>query len=427
MSDPGIPTTRQRAITLAAPIAAGLVILGAAVTQHRLSANGALAQPATADLIVSSSRDAGPDTLRDAILAADRLSSHAHIVITARQIDIESALPALVNPNGVDIEAATATTLDAGRQTTGAALQVNSPNSTLRKLHFTRARVSGLIVNAPGVQLDSITVSGSKVGILLNATALDCVVRTSILEHNETGLMAQSGVRRVAVLSSIFRDNSRAGAWFVAAAAKAVATSDSAPEEAPGVRIADSVFEKNATGIVVANLPIVVQKGRFLANRESALVVLGGGARLEDSEIRDSGSTAVSVTSSSGVLLARNTLTDNPATAISVRDSAVVIERNTLTHNGLGIVSVLSRGSLSTVIADNVITATTADAVTLIGGAPLVQRNRILQNHGAGLRTLDLVQGSGGLKATPRLEANVVQGNRVDTPITGAYNLTGAP
>ena len=421
MSNPARQRQRSRAISLGAPIALCLGVLAAAIMQHKFSAGGAPLETGTTELIVSSSRDAGPDTLRDAILAADRLSTRARIVITAKRILIESALPALVNPRGIDIEAAPgAGSLDASHQETGAALQIDSPTATLKGLHITHARVSGIIVNAPGVQFDSITVSDSKVGLLMNAAAKGCTVRTSTFERNETAVMAEAGVRRAAILSSIFRGNARAGIWFVG---REDAHADR--DDQPGVRVADSVFERNASG-VVTNQPTLVHKGRFLGNRESAIVILGGTARLEDSEIRDSGGTAVSVTYGTAVTLVHNTLIDNVATAISARDGEVEIERNTLDHNGLGIVSVISRDRSSMIIEDNLITRTTADAVTLIGGAPVLRRNQIVRNHGAGLRTLDLAHDGGALKVSPRLEANVLEGNRVDTPVTGVYTLAGS-
>src|SRR4029077_17387845 len=105
---------------------------------------------------------------------------------------IESALPALVNPRGVDIEAAPgAGSLEASHQESGAALQIDSPTSTLKGLHISHARVSGIIVNAPGGQFDSITASDSKVGLLINAAAKSCPVRTSTFERNEIAVMAE--------------------------------------------------------------------------------------------------------------------------------------------------------------------------------------------------------------------------------------------
>lgn len=416
------PGHRNRAVSLGVPVAFSLALVAVAALQHKLSANGAPSSGTTLDLVVSSSRDAGPDTLREALLAADRLSTRARIVIHARRISVESALPALVNPHGIDIEAAAgAGELDASRQASGAVLQVDSPTSTLRGVHVLHARIAGIIINAAGVQLDSVTVTDSKVGVILNATAGSSTLRTSTLERDETGVLAQAGARRTTVLSSVFRHNTRAGLWFVGP--------EDTPSAAdpPALQVTDSVFEKNTAG-VVANQKLRVQKSRFLGNRDSAILILGGEAGIEDNEVRNTTSTAISINSAADVALVRNAFLDNEGAAICVRDSTVRIEHNTLDHNGLGIISIASHdSSASTRIANNLITRTAADAVTLIGGTPLLQGNRIVGNSGVGLRTLDLASASGSLKIAPRLEANTFKGNRVDTPVSGVYRLSATP
>jgi hypothetical protein len=152
---------------------------------------------------------------------------------------------------------------------------------------------------------------------------------------------------------------------------------------------------------------------------------LGGAARVEDSEIRGSVGTAISVTTGKQVTLARNTLTGNLLTAIMVRDSQVTIDHNTLTGNGAGIVSIASDNAEGTLIRDNTITKTVTDAITVIGGSPRLQRNQATDNHGAGLRMLNLVSTSGEIKATPVLEANVFKGNGTDQPPPAVYKLAG--
>jgi hypothetical protein len=403
-------------------IVGSLVFLAAWVTLSGLSAN-VPPPPAVADFVVASSRDAGPGTLRDAILAADRLSSRARIVVTAKRITIESALPALINPRGVEIEAAAgAGVIDAARQRSGAVLQINSPTSVLRGLQIVDAHASGIIVNAPGAQLESLTVMGSKVGILLTAAAAGGTLRTCVLDQDETAVMVEAGVGDIGIFSTVFRDNSRAGFWAVSAVARGA----SAGNKSYSIHVVDAVFEKNAAGVVVANEPTFVQKSRFIANRDSAVLVLSGALRIEDSEIRSSGGAAVSVTAGSSVVIVHNTFIDNASTAISVSDSEALIEHNTLTHNEFGIVAVVSRESIVPVIADNVITQSSADAITLIGGMAQLQRNQVTGNHGAGLRTLDLVQAGAELKAAPHLEANVIQHNTIDVPPRGVYRLSGA-
>lgn len=424
MSVLGIMGRHRWALGTGAAIAACLVLMGLMIDRNSVSANGVSRTATSADFLVTSTRDAGPETLRDAILAADRLSTRAHILISVKRIVTESALPALVNPRGVEIVAAPdAGVIDATHQNDGAVLQVNSPGSVISGVTVTHARGFGIMVNAAGVRLESVTVNDSKVGVLVSTAAADCSVRTSILENNETGVLAEPDIRHLMILGSIFRANSRAGFWLVGAAAAhgpMAATLERA-------HIADSVFERNTSGVVVANQPISIQKSRFLANRESALMILGGAARLEDSEIHNSGGTAVSVTAASGVILARNRIFDNAQTAISIRDSDVIVTGNTLTHNGLGIVSVVTQPQFAPLIAENVVTDTTADALTVIGGAPLLQRNTVTGSRGAALRQLDLVNGSRRFKATPRLEGNSLTGNRIDAPVTGSYTLAGGP
>jgi parallel beta helix pectate lyase-like protein/copper-binding protein NosD len=408
-------------------IALVLVLTAALITLRGTSSVGGGLPPAVPDFVVADSRDAGPGTLRDAILAADRSTSRVHILVKAKRIVLESALPAIINPHGVEIDAAPeAGAIDADRQASGVTLSINSQGSVLRGLRISGAHGSAIVVNAEGVQLDSITVSDSKIGILLASGARGCSIRNATFEHDETGLTAEGDARNLSVASSIFRGNTRAGIWLVGAPEKdRAAGTDAERDGREGARIVDSVFEKNTSGVVIGNRPVWVQKSRFLDSRESAVVILGGVARIEDSEIRGSGTAAISVTSGTAVILARNTLMDNASMAILIRDSDVSVDHNTLRHNALGIVSIISRPALAPAIRDNTITQSGADAITLIGGSAVVQRNQILDNHGAGLKALDLVADNGQIKAAPRLEENVLKGNAVDSPVSGVYKLSG--
>jgi hypothetical protein len=180
-------------------------------------------------------------------------------------------------------------------------------------------------------------------------------------------------------------------------------------------------------GVVLANQSTLVRKSRFVGNRESAAMLLGGAARLEENEILATAGVAISVNAGSEVLLSHNRLVENLSTAISVRDSEVEINGNTLIRNALGIVTVTTGGNPRQEIADNRITQTAGDAITLIGGTPAVLRNQLTANRGAAIRSLDLVQERGQIKAVPRLEANVSKGNGSDKPVLGTYSLKSAP
>lgn len=410
---------------IGALVALSLALLAAAVSLRDSDHAGVL-KPRSLEFVVGDPRDTGPGTLRDAILAADRSPGHAHISLSVQRIAIESALPALINRHGIDIDAAPGMgTIDADGQPSGAVLQIDSPASTIRGLHIVNARGSGIVVNAPGVQVDSVTVTDSRIGLLLGAAARGCAIRSSVFERDETGVTGEADIQDVTILGSTFRGDTRAGVWLVGPPEKVLAVATAGGEIHERIRVIDSVFDGNSSGAVIGNRPVSLRRSRFTGNRESAVLVLGGAARVEDSEIRGSGAAAISVTAGDNVVLARNSLVDNAATGIMVRDSDILIERNALRHNGSGIVSIAGKRSLAPIIRDNIITRSAGDAITLIGGGALLQRNQISESQGAGFRALDLVAQGATLKAEPRLDANVIKGNGVDMPAPGVYRLAG--
>lgn len=428
MNTPAKKTWKNRKGLVGVPLGATLLVLAAALMQHRLDAQPA--SPGATRLTVSNARDAGPLTLRDAILAADRLSTRAHIQVSVPRIVIESPLPALTNPRGIQIEVgAEGVVIDASRLAGGVALQINAAGSVIKGLRITGAKGAGIVVNAKAVQLDGVTVSNSKVGILVGADATQAVVRSSRLENNETGLMAHPGVQGMLATGNTYAGNSQAGFWVVAPDTHPSARADAANSKAAEarVRIEDSLFERNAAGGVIGNQYTQVRRNSFKDTRQSAVTVLGGSARIEDNEIRGNVGTGINVISSSGVVLNHNTLLNNAATAISVRDSSAEITRNILDHNGSGIVVVNGRSGLAQLVSDNQVQNTAGDGITVIGGTPRLQRNQVSVSRAAALRVLELVQDGVRLKAEPSLDANVFTRNGSDAPVPGIYKVAATP
>jgi Right handed beta helix region len=409
-------------LSVGAVVACGLVSLGAAITSRSVHRDALMDGRAAAEFVVTNARDAGPGTLRDAMLAADRLSSRCHIVIKVPRIVIESALPALINPHGVEVEAAAGFgTIDADREPKGSAIEVKGTGSILTGLHVVHAHGYGILIDASGVQLVSVTVQDSNVGIMLGASASGAIVRSSLLEHDETGLMAEPGIGHVTLASDIFRLNTRAGLWFVGAAARRGGPAGAAAPD-PLIRVLNTVFEQNATGVVLANEAGLMQNDRFIDN-QTALTVLGGAATVDDSEISGSQSDAVSVISGRSVVLDGDTLVDNKATALMVRDSDVSIETNTVARNGVGLVLIGGPGGFAPLVKGNRISDNRGDGIMLVGGALLLEDNQLLGNRGAALRPLDFVQGSTTLKADPRSRGNVFHANALDVAPIGIYRL----
>jgi hypothetical protein len=409
-------------------LAIGLAVLAMSLGKRFDFASFSPIHASTTQFVVSNPEDAGPGTLRDAIFAADRLSTHALIVIKVKRIAVDSALPALVNPRGVTIDGNGDGVLDAASQVSGAVLQISSPRSIIRDLRIVNAHDVALLVTAAGVQIESVRVSQSKVGISIAAAGKGCIIRSSAFDDAETGITAETGVRDVSILDTSFRRNIKAGFWYVGAPEKQAALTGPQAATDPtsvkeSVRLLRDTFEDDAIGIVLANRPTLVQKSKFLRNRQSAILILGGAARIEESEFRATGGAALSVTSGDSVLIAHNTFADNANIAIMVRNSLVTIDSNQLLNNGFGIVAIANEGPQYATIRDNVVNKCTSDAITVVGGSPLLQRNHVTDNRVAGLRVLDLAIEHGAVKATPRLDGNIIKNNGIDVPATGKYQL----
>src|SRR6185436_929577 len=75
---------------------------------------------------VTNAADSGPGSLRDAVLLADRAAGRARITIAVQRIVLESALPPLVNPNGVVVESVGGVEID-GSGIAGAVIDIASP------------------------------------------------------------------------------------------------------------------------------------------------------------------------------------------------------------------------------------------------------------------------------------------------------------
>ncbi len=375
-----------------------------------------------ANFIVSSEADTGPGSLRDAILAADRLPGHSRIAIRVAQVLIESALPTLINPQGIVIEGRDGgTIIEAAHQRDGSTLQVKSPRSALRRLTLVHARNRAVTVMAPGVEIDSLDISDCGTGIVIAAGSEGLTIRHSRFERNATAIMSDAFLHDVTIVDSSFSESARAGIWFVGA--------DPSLSNELGssaiINVANDTFSKNDIGIVLGNRPALIQKSRFADNKSAGILVLGGSATLSGNDVRHSLGNGISVTNGNTVRIDHNSIEDILGVAILLRDTSATIEDNNLERNAYGIVAVDAKNAGATVIRGNVLKKTVVDAITIIGGAPLLDHNQALESRSAGLRVLDLVQSGAQIKANPHLLANTLKGNAVDLPLTGVYRTSG--
>ena len=378
------------------------------------------AEPAGADFAVTSEADSGPGSLREAIFAADRAGERARIRILAPVVHLDNALPPLANPRGVVIEAGPAgATIDGGRIGDAAVLDVDAPRSVVAGIALTGAG-RGILVRAPGVEIRDVSVSGASFGIVAAHGAEGLLVERCRLTGNGIGVIVDAGALPVRIEASEFRDHRDAGIWSVGSTPGAAG---------PALTVRANGFEGDRIGAVVGDLPAEIADNRFAASAETALHLLGGGVRVRDNHLASAGRFGIlAERTAATTVIERNEVRGSAAAGILTRTArGTTVRDNRLYGNGYGIVDVLGDRELPALFDGNLLMSHRLDGLVVIGGAPLVRRNRVLRSRGAALRSLDLIDLDGArTPAAALLDGNVFEGNGSDGVERGVYRLEPA-
>jgi hypothetical protein len=92
-------------------------------------------------------------------------------------------------------------------------------------------------------------------------------------------------------------------------------------------------------------------------------------------------------------------------------------------ENGYGIVVVFEPLEGRSTVSDNLLLSQREDGVYVVGGSPILARNRAVGNRGAAVRVLEYVPRHGErVGGTPLLQENVLQDNGINEPIRGEYH-----
>src|SRR5439155_609090 len=132
-------------------------------------------------IVVTNPSDAGPRTLRQAILAADTAAGPARIVVRVPHIALASPLPPLVNPKGIALDGG-GVEIDAAAVSEAVAIDVKSAGSSLDRLRVVGAPRVALLVRAPHVRLHDLALLGSGVGIMIAEDAAELLLSDSTFE-----------------------------------------------------------------------------------------------------------------------------------------------------------------------------------------------------------------------------------------------------
>lgn len=368
------------------------------------------------EFLVTSPRDTGPGSLREAIFAADRAPTRARVWIRTDRLVLETPLPPLVNPEGVVIDASdSGAEIDARAIGGDPVLDVAAPRSIVRGLRIRGTAGSAILVRASGARLQNVTLIECTVAVHLAQGVEDLSVEDSSFEANSTGIRIEPGAAGVSVINSRFRRHDGAAVWAVSPSPPVQAVS-------PAVVVRGNRFEDDRISLVLINTPAEVADNQFARAGEAAIYLTGPGT-VRRNRIQRGARVGVFGDAPDGALIEDNEVSHNFAVGILLREArSSEVRRNRVYENGYGIAAIFDRRGGPTVVADNQVLSQREDGLYVVGASPILRGNSALGNRSAGLRVLDYVRlRRERLVGNPLLQENIFKGNGIDGPVRGEY------
>ena len=378
-------------------VLAGFVLLGRWYSQQRSSP--ALA-PASSTISVTSSADRGPGTLREAIFVADTAASPARIQVRVNRIVLESALPPIVNPHGIAIVVPPGGLEIDAHELKGSApvFDIDADRAALTGILIHHCPGSAVLVRAPRFRLSSSTIQSCDVGVEVAATASAVGIERNVFQANRIGIRFAAPSSDTEVVKNEFNDNGTAGVWLVASEAIA----------GDAIRVHDNQFQSGPAGVVVGNVPTVLEHNEFNGQREAAVHVIGSGAVIRSNHISGGVAAGIEVENARGALIESNELDHLNGYAILLRGASDTLVRANRVHTcGYGMAFVLGNGERPNTAADNTFIELNFNGIDVIGESPILRRNQVLQARAYPLHVVDFTSPNGSVvRAQPLLERN---------------------
>ena len=393
------------AVTRRSKVAVGVfVLLGILVALgHWYETQRAHPQHATEKNIlvhVTNAGDRGPGTLREALFIVAAATGPTTISIEVPQINLETALPALVNGHGVRMFGqASGAQIDAQALNSGVVLDISGPNTTIEGITISHCPAAAILVRAVRFRLSSATIDSCDVGVEVAENASDTFLERDHFLKSRLGVRFGASGHNSVVANSEFTNDKDAGLWAVR----------SAPDSHDDViAIHDNKFTEDGAGIVAGNIPVLIERNDFINTHEAAVHLVGAGAVIRSNRINGGASMGIVVENARGAIIEDNELEGITAYGVMVRGSSnTLVQANRLHNCGYGLAFVLGDAHIVSTAVDNTIIEPKFNGIDVIGDSPNLRRNQVLRAHAFALHVEDFQPPNGPkVQSQPFLDNN---------------------
>jgi hypothetical protein len=348
---------------------------------------------------VTNAGDRGPGTLREALFIVAAAGDPTTISIEVPKIDLETALPALVNGHGVRLVGLSGAKIDARALDSGPVLDISGPNTSIEGVAIVNCPASGILVRAVRFRLSTSTFESCDVGVEVVDNTSDTLLERNHFHKNRLGVRFAGSGHNSVVASNEFTEDKDAGVW-------AVRSAPDSHDEVIGIH--DNKFTEDGAGIVAGNIPVLAERNDFINSHEAAVHLVGAGAVIRANRISGGASMGIVAENARGAVIEENELEGVTAYGVMVRGSSDTLVRANRLHNcGYGLAFVLGNPhSISTAI-DNTIIEPRFNGIDVIGDSPNLRRNQVLRAHAYALHVEDFQPPSGPkVQSLPFLDNN---------------------
>lgn len=375
----------SRRSTLAIAVFAGVaaLIVAGRWYQVRRGGSGSLASLSnTTAISVTNGADRGPGTLREALFVAASAPGPASISLDVPKISLATALPPIVNAHGVRIVTrAGGSEIVAGRLSGGPVLDVAAPNVSLTGLAISDCPGAAILVRAIHVSLESATLQACDVGVDVAENAHDLLIENNRFLNDRVGVRFAASSPDTTVAANQFSGEREAGVWAV--------RGQTAPQGG-AIAVRGNRFDQDHTGIATGNINILIEQNEISNAQVAAIDLIGAGAVVRSNHVSGGSGMGIIADGAHAAVIERNELSGLAAYGIMIRGSSnALVRANRLYNCAYGMAFVLGDDRNPSTAVDNIIIEPRYDGIDVVGDAPILRGNHVLQPHGFALRVED--------------------------------------
>ena len=390
----------SRRLTLA--VAVVVVLCGAVFAAYWYQMTRSVPGPSTGGVTVDVTQggDRGPGSLREALFIAAAANSKATVSIKVPRVALLTALPPLVNANGMSITAPPeGAQIDAQGLGAGAVFDISGANISIQGVTILNCPGAGILLRATRFRLEGSTIERCDVAVDIAENAGTLLIERNRFIDNRVGLRFAASNRDANVIKNEFANHKDAAIWAVRSAADS---------REPSITVRDNRFSKETLGVLAGNVAMLIERNEFRDSRNAAIQLIGQGALVRGNRI--SGGAAMGIVAENAVaaIVESNELDHLTAYGIMVKTSSNTLVKGNKLHNcGYGLAFVLGDAANPSTAVDNTIIAPKYNGIDIIGDSPILRRNHVLRPRVRALSVSDFTAPDGTTRqAKPFLEGN---------------------